>query len=147
MPEIKSIQFRPAYLADALAERSDDGEQAGASRAAQRDLGRYYSALALALASVELTSSEALLLVDILNGSHIDVTTAQMLHYEVEDAELGYFDKWEVDPAALIAKVRGWSLLQRLAVVDAVERAWGNSYRVENMAARVVRVGLVKVQA
>lgn len=147
MPEIKSIQFRPAQLLDALAERSDDGEQAGASRAAQRDLGRYYDALALALASVDLTSGEALLLVDTLNGSHIDLSLAQMLHYEVEDCEQEYFTKWGVDRAALIATVRGWSLLQRLAVADAVERAWGNTYHVDNMGARVVRVGLVKVQA
>ena len=147
MPEIKLIQFRPGELTDALIERATDDTQAGASRAAQRDLGRYYYALALALASVDLSSGEALLLVDIMNGSHMDVSTAQILPYEIEDAEPEYDSKWGVDRSVLLAKVRGWSLLQRLAVCDAIERAWSNVYHVDNMAARVVRVGLVKTQA
>ena len=142
MPDLKSITFRPGLLSDPLAERAGTYSPAAV---AQRDLQRYYDMLAGALSTVDLAENEALFLVDILNGTFIELTTAQMLPYEVKEAEPEYFEKWHItDHAAYIAKIRSWTLAQRLAVCDAVERAWGNTYHVEDMRARVVRVGLVR---
>lgn len=140
------IAFRPGPLSDALTARADDASDAAASRIAQRDLGRYYEMLAGALASVGLSEEEALFLVDILNGTYIELMTAQMLPYEAEDAEPSYFEKWGIDRAVLLKKLHALTLAQRLAVCDAVERAWGNQYHQDDMRARVVRVGLVRAK-
>lgn len=118
-----------------------------AGTVAQRDLGRYYDALALALGQVDLTTGEAMLIIDALNGTLIEVTTAQMLHYEIADSMGdGLAQKWGIDGKGLVEKVRSWSLLQRLAVVDAVERWWGDAYHVNDGDARLLRVGLIKSQ-
>ena len=140
LPE--SFQMRPGPLAPALAARL-----AGESPAAvvRRDLGRYYDALALGLANVALSPGEAGLIVDALNGTRIELTTAQMLGEEIEDAMKldGLAAKWDVDGPRLVATILGWSLIQRLAVVDAVERFWAAGY-VSETVERLVAVGLVK---
>lgn len=141
MPADK-IQFRPGPLADALAARGG-AENASASQVAQRDLGRYYDALALALASVEMTEGEAGLIVDALNGTIIDTAAVSGLHYEIADALPDLAEKWEVDGVALRAKARGWSYLQRLAICDAAERFWDANH-VPNTRQRLVAVGLVR---
>lgn len=142
MPELKTIQFRPGPLSEPLQERASGDKSP--HYVAQRDLEVYYNLLMLGLASVDLSEGEALFLVDILNGTVLELMTARMLPYEIEDAEPEYLAKWEIDRAVLLAKVGGWTLLQRMAVIDAVERAWGNTYHVDDMRARVARVGLVK---
>lgn len=138
------VQFRPGPLSDALIDRGG-GDNAEAAQVAARDLGRYYEALTLALASVSLTEGEAGLIVDALNGTIIDVQAAQLLAYEIADSyDDGLCEKWEVDGPALLATIRGWSTLQRLAVCDAVERFWRNGYHVGSTADALARVGLVK---
>lgn len=145
MPD-NPIQFRPGPLGPRLAERATGGASAGAT--AQRDLERYYDVLALALAQVELTPGEASLIVVALNGTLIDIHAAQMLHYEIADSlDGGLAEKWEVDGPALVAKARGWSLLTRMAVCDAAERFWGDSYHVADLRERLIAVGLVRVPA
>ena len=137
------VSFRSGPLDGALEARMREDLKAGA--VAQRDLGRYYDALALALAQVQLTREQALLLIDALNGTFIDLTTAQMLHYEIADAlGDGLAEKWRTNGPALVETVRAWSLLQRLAVLDAIERWWGNGYHVDDRDARLLRVGLIK---
>lgn len=144
MPADK-VQFRPGPLAAALAARADVDDNAHISQVAQRDLGRYYDLVALALASVELGQSEASLIVDALNGTLIDVQTAQLLAYEIADSlEDGLAKKWGVDGAALVAKVGAWSLAQRLAVCDAAERFWRGSYHVEAIGDKLAAVGLIR---
>lgn len=147
-PDLK-VQFRPGPLDAELRERAAEQSSVGYSVAAARDLGRYYELLRLALASVSLTEGEAGALVDIANGTAFEPLTvaAQTFHYEIEDGlkDADYAGKWEIDGPALVAKIRGWSLLQRAAVIDAIERFWGDSYHVENTRARLIRVGLVNI--
>lgn len=145
---IDKIQFRPGPLTAALEARGA-ADNATASQIADRDLSRYYDLLALALAQVQLSPGEASLIVDALNGTAVDLVAAQGLPYEIADSlEDGLAEKWEVDGSALITKAHGWSLLQRIAVCDAAERFWsGAAYHVENTAARLITVGLVRVLA
>ncbi|HMQ31877.1 MAG TPA: hypothetical protein PKD53_14205 [Chloroflexaceae bacterium] len=145
MPADK-VQFRPAALAAALATRADADDNAHVSQVAQRDLGRYYELMALALASVNLAPGEAALVVDALNGTIADVQTAQLLAYEVQDSLAdGLAVKWDVDGAALVATIGAWSLAQRLAVVDAAERFWRGPYRGEGpIADKLAAVGLIR---
>jgi hypothetical protein len=68
-----------------------------------------------------------------------------MLGEEIEDALAldGLAAKWDVDGPRLVATILGWSLVQRLAVVDAVERFWAAGY-VSETTERLTAVGLVK---
>lgn len=141
------VVFRPGPLLGALVERADEPGDAAISRVAQRDLDRYYELLVSALASVSLSAGEAGLIVDATNGTLFDPwsVAAQTLHYEIEDSLVdGLAAKWDVDGPALVAKLAGYSILQRAAICDAVERFWQDSYHVENTRARLVRVGLVR---
>jgi len=136
------IQFRPGTLAEPLAARAGDAMKV--NEVAQRDLDRYYTLLAAALRDVDLKEGEALLICDALNGTHIDPTLARLLHAEIEDAlEDGLAEKWMVDGETLVMLLRNMTLLQRMAICDAVERWW----RLEEIAdnrERLVRVGLVR---
>lgn len=142
---VDMVSFRAGPLDGLIEARMRGDLKAGA--VAQRDLTRYYDALALALSQVQLTINEAMLIIDALNGSFIDLNLAQLLHYEIEDSfGDGLAEKWQIDGPALLGKVRDWSLLQRIAVVDAVERWWGDAYHIDDGAARLLRVGLTKPQ-
>jgi hypothetical protein len=147
MPDYK-VQFRPGVLTRALTDRANPPTNATFSQVAQRDLERYYTLLDLALTQVQLSDGEASLIVDAMNGTLINLQAAQLLPAEIEDAiALDSLDrKWEVDGAALVAKLQGMSLLQRMAICDAVERFWVE-HEVENIRARLVQVGLLRVQA
>lgn len=141
------IQFRVGSLAAALDERGG-AWNAEAAQIVARDVQRYYDLLALALAQVQLSMGEASLIVDALNGSVRDEHLAQALDYEISDSlQDGLAEKWKIDGPALVAQIRGWSLLQRMAVVDGVERFWSNCYHIDDMPVRLLRVGLVRVQA
>lgn len=142
-PDDLKIQFRPGPLGARLVERSEAGRSP--SQTAARDLDRYYDLLTIALAQVDLSPGEASLIVDTMNGTHIDLTAAQMLHYEIADSlDDGLAEKWEIDGPGLAAKAGGWSLLTRMAICDAVERFWSDAYHIDDTAARLVRVGLVR---
>lgn len=137
-----TVRFRAGALLPSLQERA---EGSAISHVAQRDLQRYYSLLALALAQVSLSEGEAGLIIDALNGTWIDPTTAQLLPHEVEDAlGDGLAEKWGVDGQSLVERLRRMSLTQRLAICDAAERYWADSYHVDSTADRLLRVGLVK---
>lgn len=140
------VQFRTGPLTDQLVERAAEDSNAAISVIAAREIGRYHELLALALARVGLTEGEAGLLVDLTNGTIFEPLTvaAQALHYEVQDAEDSYFPKWEVDRAMFVTKLRGYSLLERAAICDAIERFWGDSYHIDNTRTRMVRVGLTR---
>jgi hypothetical protein len=138
---VDKVQIRLGPLAGAIEARTDGAP----AQTVRRDLERYYALLSLALASVEMTSAEASLIVDALNGTAISLTTAQMLAAEIEDAlKDGLAKKWGVDGAALVAKIGAWTLAQRLGVLDAVERFWISGSRVAVMADRLAAVGLVR---
>lgn len=140
MPDTK-VQFRPGALAESLAARQPPGTSLGSIAA--RDLDRYYTLLARALAQITLTEPEAMLIVSALNGTYINEFTAALLDVEIEDAIQYAADQQEqIDTRSLITTIRGWNLLQRMAVCDAVERF--ARYDIESQHARLVRVGLVQ---
>lgn len=126
MPVIKTSLSLDPRLAPKIARRG-----ANRSGVINRDLERYYTLLDRALASTTLTEAEAWLLVDVLNGTIMDATTAHMLWAEVEDGiRLDRLaDKWELDGPALVEKLRGLTELQSMVLVDAAERFWEDEDR------------------
>lgn len=92
----------------------------------RRDLERYYHAVAVELQAVHLTQGEACLIIDVMNGTITEPHTAQLLWAQVSDGiQMDRLDeKWEVDGPALVAKLRGLTYTQALAVADAAERWW-----------------------
>ncbi len=96
-----------------------------------RDLERLYILYRRALTSVKLTTEEACLIVDVLNGSMMDANTARMLWANIADAVSmnGLGKKWSVDGPALVEKLRSLSDIQAMAVIDAAERFWQGPYR------------------
>lgn len=111
---------------------------------AQRDLERYYALLAAELRTVSLTAAEALLIADALNGTLWEPHTIRLLWAGVDDAIRldGLAEKWQVDGAALVAKLRALTPGQTVAVIDAVERAWQADS--DDLRERLVRVDLLK---
>lgn len=142
--QIERVAFRPGPLLGPLMERAEAPNDRFISQIAQRDLDRYYTALALALNTVSLSENEAMFLIDISNGTLYDMVAAQALQWEIEDAIPDYAAKWEVDGPALLAKANGWNLLQKTAIMDALERFWNDAYHIENTQAKAARVGLIK---
>jgi hypothetical protein len=89
-----------------------------------RDLGRYYTALREARASLreKLMPQDLALIVDTLNGTAFaDASSVAALWVEVEDAiELDHLDeKWHV-----VSLLQSLSYLESCALVDAAERWW-----------------------
>jgi hypothetical protein len=139
---IDKIQFRPTILTDELESRGATSN-ATASQLAARDLERYYELLRVALAGVTLSHDEAMFLIDCQNGAINDVFSAQMFASQVADCvKDGMAEKWGIKALELINRIAGWSLLQRMAVIDAIERAWAND--AELSSDLLVAIGLVK---
>jgi hypothetical protein len=136
-------QFRAVSpsLNTELAQRTRDGEEQ--ATAIPRDLGRYYEIMRRDLPVV--SEAEASLLVDALNGArHVEPSTIALLWAEIADAcEDGLAEKWGVDGAAFVARLRELDYAQCVAVVDAVERYWRGPYHVDDVAARLREVGLI----
>lgn len=91
-----------------------------------RDLDRLYSMYRRALARTPLTTQEACLLCDALNGSLMDAPSAHLLYAEIDDAcRLDHLDaKWHVDRQGFVARLREMDDIQCMALVDAAERFW-----------------------
>jgi len=100
----------------------------------KRDLGRYYALLNDGLRRVRFSLPEAEAVVLALNG--FDHASIRYLWAEVERQYLANDDDPErppyyqlpddLDAAALVDKLRGLTLQQTVAVLDAVERYWAN---------------------
>lgn len=114
----------PPDLYDALASRIRGSRERSATIA--RDLSRLYDLYRHALREVPLTTGEACLICDVLNGTLMDASSAAALWAEVADGvRLDRLDeKWGVDGDALIARLKGLDRLTCLALVDAAERFW-----------------------
>lgn len=139
----KQINLRPiGRLARDIMLRMEPGVSAGAI--GQRDLIRYYEALEQALP--HFTREESMLLVDALNGHVFHHTTDIQLVWAIVDDAIrdGHLDqKWEVNRPALVERLRGLSYMEKLALVDAIERAWNSStYTIPNMEGRLSQIGL-----
>ena len=136
MDDIGRVQFRPGGLAKDMICRIDPAwrvsPNAGAARVAQRDLERYYALLRYALATVasDLTLAEARWVVAAHWSMLFDETAeiaAAMLPSQLRDFAddpegRSAAAAWRIDPEVLIRRVRDWSMLQRAAVIDAIER-------------------------
>lgn len=156
---VEHIRFRPGDLLEAILQRVDpayqDRTNAGASATARRDLSRYYALLRAALASVDLTEAEARFLVAAYNATATVVFDDEsFLHLlaimpvEVADALRDPpIDLDGIDPVAMQAKVAAWTIAQRAAVLDAIERCWNAVTRGDadgDLDAIMRTVGLIK---
>lgn len=155
------IQWRATdpVVAQALKERtpllqgvSPQKQDALLSDTGERDLTRYYKALLPTLYAINLQYGEAMLIVDALNGYRMTTELPQLMVDNVEDAMRmdGLDEKWKVDRDALIEKMRQWTPLDCLAVIDAVERWWNTTtyYQSEEQISfeqRCIQVGLLRV--
>lgn len=88
---------------------------------ARRDLERYYAVLRRSLPTFD--RQEALAILDATNGTAFDPTTVGLLWADVDDAE-GLGEKWGIDRHALVARLRGLTYAESMALVDAAERFW-----------------------
>lgn len=131
------------FLREQLEARSPEHEDT-TNLVAKRDLTRYYDALDRALHTVDLSEAEASAICDANNGTFWAddeagmAGTQTMLWANVADTP-GLSEKWGIDQDALIAKMRGWSHIQALAVIDACERFWARY-----QTSTVQSVGLVR---
>lgn len=141
-----AIQFRAGFELEAfLKERVEPGRSI--NQVVARDIERYYQALDLARAQVDLTQGEASLIVDALNGTFIDMNAMQFLAMEIEDSLAdGLAEKWGVDGLALVQKLKTYSLLQKMAIVDSIERFWKGEYHTSDMTEKLTRAGLLKAK-
>jgi hypothetical protein len=92
-------------------------------------------------------------MLDIHNGVRFDPIEAslQYIWAALEDAEDQYFEKWGVDPTELIERIRELDDLQRMALIDAIERFWSGVRRSreegdDTLAPTPESVGLVAVE-
>ena len=121
----KTVRNRGVYIPDSIAaELAARGDNR--SGIISRDLERLYALYVRALKESQLTLPEACLIVDLLNATIMDASTARMLWAEVEDGIKldGLAEKWSVDGPALVAKIKALNDIQSLALVDAAERFW-----------------------
>lgn len=90
------MQFRDVAIERHLAERTAPGRSLG--MVAARDLGRYHDVLRRELARVALSESEALLLVDVGNGTRWELHSIPLRWAEVADAidGEGLAEKWQL---------------------------------------------------
>lgn len=114
----------PSQVYAALMERV--GERGNRSGTIARDLGRLYDLYRQALREVPLTTAEACLICDVMNGTMPEPYSTACLWAEVEDGiRLNKMDeKWGVDGPALVERLRALTPLQALALIDAAERFW-----------------------
>lgn len=131
-----NVSFRPGdELYSSISQRSGEYPH----QTVKRDLKRYYDALEANLP--KFSQNEALLLCDALNGvMAVPTTLWQNVAYACYEEHLGA--KWQVDQDALLDRIHNLSYIESLAVIDAVERAWGNGVDV-NLSQKVLLVGLV----
>ena len=105
---------------------------------------RYAYCMEKALDGVDLTEKEAHLIVDSFNGTifePLDMVARYGLEAGLEDTSDVVYTKWEVDRESLLDKIKSFSIPERLAVIDAIERYWAGVSK--GWAVSVRSVGLV----
>ena len=127
------------YLDEKL-EKELDSRSDKKSEVVDRDLFRLYFLYKDALRSVKLSIDEGALLCNVLTGIETNNKTAYTLWMEVEEhinANATDPDKnpyqFNVDFEALIVKIKNYSPLQCIAIIDAVERILHNAQEDESM--------------
>ena len=138
------IQYRPSEQQyQALQERSEMGKSP--SLTASEMVDAYLSLLRRSLPT--FTENEAMLMMDAMNGCLIDYHAPTTLWANIADAvSIDRVDqKWQVDGYALVERLRKLTPFEQWAIYDAIRRAWNSeTYRIDNMAERIRKVGLVK---
>lgn len=135
MPEdYPRIQFRSSDMLDRnLTCRTDGGSSVHS--VAKRDLEAYYDELVHALPS--FSESDALFIVDVLNGARI---SPDVLHYLRRDVIDEARESGNVD---LVERLKVLSRFEWRAVVDAVQRYWIGPYWQDDALRRLRQIGLV----
>lgn len=120
-----SVSLSPAAT-DFIAARA--GQPPNTSGAISQTIERYAVILTRQRAELRkaLSADEQALILDAVNGSLFYSYSIDMLWAEIADAcELDHLDqKWNVDGAALVAKVRGAGIAGQAAIIDGAERWW-----------------------
>jgi len=96
------------------------------SEALREVLARYFALLEAARADLRerFAAAELGLLVDICQGTLWEAHTLCMVGQQAADAEDAHYERWGLERRDLLKKMRGLNLLQRAALVDAIERYW-----------------------
>jgi hypothetical protein len=152
------LTFRAGALGPDLDKRVGTSLHETRAAVAQRDLERYYTLLhsgAREVAELQLSDAEASAICDTLNGGLLSAAGTAILDHgpplelinlvamELQDADrlnrLG--EKWHVDVAQLVTRLRTLTPLGQYALLDAVERFWRDPQR--DTAELLREVGLV----
>ena len=126
-----SITMPPSTLAHVEARQARPGEGQSYDRSATiaKSLDRYFYALAAARRGLRerFSKSELGLILDVANGALFASPCAVgFIEHEVAAALAdGGAEKWHVDGPALVKKLKALSYVEKLALVDSVER-WLN---------------------
>jgi hypothetical protein len=125
---------------DKLRERADRGERSSEEELAHvtnRVLNRYFHLISQRRRQLRpsFANEELGLMVDACNGTMWYVHTIQYLPLEIAEAiKLDRLDeKWGVDGAGLVAKLKELDLLSLCALVDGIERFWSGAYHKESL--------------
>jgi hypothetical protein len=110
-----------------------------------RDLSLYYMILRAELATIQLTEGEACLILDACNGVYYVGHMIQVLVDDVKEAieTEGLEAKWNVDGPTLMTKLRHLTYAQLVAIVDAMERYWGDGTRSGSYAEQLRAIGMI----
>jgi len=131
MPVSKqSISLMPSVQAQVLVRV--DATRGAFSAVIGESLDRYFESLRRARARLvgQFSAGELALIADSSNGTRWDAYSVPLLYANVEDGlDDGLAEKWEVEGAALVAKLRALSYIEAAAIVDAVERWWAHEPR------------------
>lgn len=116
--------FGEARMIERLEARRRPEESPG--QVVTRDLGRYYELLGMSLRNVAqaLTVNEKLALADMSNGAYWDVHRATWIWEQPLEADEADLERWGVDREELMMKLRRLTVIDRVALVDALERFW-----------------------
>lgn len=118
----------------------------------ESDLTRYYLTIDETLKSLHFSRGEALMMCDICNGTLFFLngispsSIPMMLYAEIYDGiQIDQTDqKWDVDGKAFLKRVKAFTPMQAIAVIDAIERFWtDDTYQVETDQ-KIIDVGLVR---
>jgi hypothetical protein len=123
-----SITMPSHTLAQVEARQARPGEERSTDRSAviAKSLDRYFYALSAARRGLRerFSAGEQGLLIDVLNGTLFASPCAiGFLEHEVAAGIVdGLAERWHVDGAALMKKLKALSYVEKLALIDAAER-------------------------
>lgn len=102
-------------------------KQGGLSEAIRESLDRYYTLIDQARAGLQgkFTEAELGVLIDLSNGTIFEAHSLDGLLANAEDCGPdGTWEKWGADEKTLLKKLKGLTLTEHAALVDACERWW-----------------------